>query len=159
VGADVSTLTATNLRDLIADVAAFRTWIGVHLLNQEAARARVYIAGVDEGDYARPFALIVTEEQPTDRRVAGGSSDVHVEEGQLLVLFEDDTDPGAETMEEAEVAFTNDVGGILAGILALAGQPGYLSIVSLSQQRPPQRFQEDIGDDAYQALYAVEWGI
>ena len=155
VGAVMSTLTATNLKHLIADVTAFRTWTGT--ATQETARARCYIAGVDEGDYVRPFCLVIAEETPTDRRVAGGAVDVHVEEGHLLVLFEDDA--SGDTMEDADVNFSNDVGGILAGILALAGRPGYLSIASVSQREAPGRFVEDAGDDAYQALYDVEWGL
>ncbi|HUV11132.1 MAG TPA: hypothetical protein VMX12_09145 [Acidimicrobiia bacterium] len=151
----MSTLTATNLRNLIADVTAFRTWTST--ATQETARARCYIAGVDEGDYVRPFALVITEEAPTDRKVAGGAVDVHLEEGHLLVLFEDDA--SGDTMEDADVNFSNDVGGILSGILALAGRPGYLSISALSQREAPGRFAEDAGDDAYQALYDVEWGL
>ena len=157
MGAGMSTLTATNLRNLVADVPAFRTWVGAG--DQTAARARCYVAGVDEGDYTRPFCLAITEETPTDRRIAGGAADVHLEEGNLLLLFEDDTDGNATTHEDAEVAFTDNVGGILSGVIALAGRPGYLSIAAIEQRSPPGRFVEDTGDDVYQALYAVEWGL
>jgi len=153
----MSTLTATNLRNLVADVTAYRTWVGA--ADQTAARARCYVAGVDEGDYTRPFCLVFTEETPTGRRLAGGGADVYADEGHLLLLFEDDLDATAETNEGAEVAFTNAVGGILSGILGLAGRPGYLSLSSISQRAAPARFVEDAGDDVYQALYAVEWGL
>ena len=93
----MSTLTATNLRNLIADVTAFRTWTGT--ADQAAARARCYVAGVDEGDYVRPFCLVLAEETPTGRRLAGGAADVYAEEGHLLVLFEDDVSGSAETHE------------------------------------------------------------
>lgn len=153
----MSTLTATNLRDLVADVDEFCEWVGAE--DQAAARARCYIAGVDEGDYVRPFCLVAAEETPTGRRIAGGASDLYAEEGHLLLLFEDDVDGTAETHEAADVAFTNDVGGILKGILRLAGWPGYLSITAVSQRTPPGRFVEDVGDEAYQALYSVDWGL
>ena len=54
----MTTLVATNGRNLVADVTAFRTWTGA--ADQTEARARCYIAGVDEGSYTRPFALIAT---------------------------------------------------------------------------------------------------
>ncbi len=154
----MSTLVATNLKNLIADVPAFRSWTGT--ATEEAARARVYISGVDEGEYTRPFALVATGEGCRVARVAGGASDMFLEEEDLYLLLEDDVAPGdADSIEDAAIAFASNAGGILSGILDLAGQPGYLAIRALDQSEPPQRFAEDDDDDAYQALWLVEWGL
>jgi hypothetical protein len=147
----MSTVAATNLKNLIADVTAFRTWVGA--ADQTEARARVYVAGVDAEDATRPFALVTTDEAPANRRVAGGAADVHEEEGAIQMLFEDDA---TGTLEAAAKTFLVAVGGILSGIRALAGN-GYLRIRSI-EAAGVRRADIDEDDDYMQALFRVEWG-
>ena len=148
----MSTVAATNLKNLLADVTAFRTWVGA--ATQEQARARVYVAGVYAEDATRPFALVTTDNAPADRRVAGGAEDVHEEEGRIQLLFEDDA---AGTLEAAAKSFLVDVGGILSGLIGLAGK-GYMRVRSLEIAADVRRADVDEDDDYMQALFRVEWG-
>ena len=147
-------LAATNFRMLLADVPAFRTWVGA--ADQAAALARIYDSGADEGSYSRPFVLVGTADDVASHRVAGGAQDDHGEIETLFVLFEDDTTGGAEP---ALRAFLNGVGGILSGIQTLAGKPGYLAVRSIRLVEGPRRSDDDESGDYYQALFAVEWGV
>ncbi len=154
----MTTLVATNLKNLVADVPAFRTWTGTS--TQVDARARVYLAGVDEGGYTRPFALVLTGDRCRSTRIAGGGSDVFIEDEDLSLLLEDDVASGdADSSEDAAVTFGNNAGAVLSGITDLAGQPGYLAVRAIDQVEHPRRFAEDDQDDAYQALYRIEWGV
>jgi hypothetical protein len=154
MGARVTTLVATHGRNLVADVTAFRDWLPT--ADQAEARARCYIAGVDEGAYVRPFGLIATRPGPIARRMAGGGRDYHLDEGEFLLLFEDDA--GDSTIEEEYLGHASDVGGIFTGILALAGMPGYLHIRELSLEESPRRSDESEDDDYMQTLFRVRWG-
>jgi hypothetical protein len=151
----MSTLVATNLKNLIADVPEFRTWTGT--ANQAAARLRVYVAGVDEGDYTRAFTLLSTGTGRAATRFAGGARDYHDQSGMIWVLFEDDVAPGA-THEEAETEFDNDVGEIIDGIKLLAGSSEYLHIHEITLAEPPRRSGKDEDDDYMQVLFGVAWG-
>ena len=149
----MSTLVATNLKYLIADVVPFRTWTST--ADQTAARARVYVAGVDDDALTRPFALVLTEEGVVSRRVAGGAVDVHEEAGTLWVLFEAIASGADE--EAIAQSFLGSVGNIVSGIAALAGY-GYIRIRSIKQSEPYQRAVDDDGADLCQIAFAVEWG-
>jgi hypothetical protein len=145
----------TPVRTLLADTPEFRTFVGAS--DQSEALARIMVAGVDEGLYTRPFAVIVTSAAHAAGRFASGSRDYHDQSGLVLVMIEDDID--VEDLEDAYIAFGNAVGGILTGMESLAGTAGYPHIRSIVGQRMPQRSDEDEGDDYYQAVLAIEWGF
>lgn len=151
----MTALVATPAQMLIADVDEFRTWVGA--ADQAEALLRVYVAGVDEGSYTRPFALILTGAAPAARRYAGGSRDYHDQSGRVGVLFEDDA--SGDTLEDELIAFLNDVGPIVSGILELAGQDGYPHLRSLTMAEAPRRSGEDEQDDYLQVFFDADWGL
>jgi hypothetical protein len=149
----VTTVAETNMETLLADVTAFRSWVGAGTAEQ--AKARIYIAAEDEGSYTRPFALIATQPGELDRAIAGGATTEHIESGTVFVLFEDDA---SGTHEEAFRSFGNHVGGIIDGLCALAGRGTYLHVRAIELD-DIQRSDLDQDDDVSQALFAVEWGV
>jgi len=155
----MTTLVATGIQTMIADVDAFRSWVGA--ADQAEALEHALLAGADEGDYTRPIALILTTASQVARRFAGGSRDYFDDPGRVLVLFEADVDEvDAGSIEDTYVAFCNDVGPVISGILELAGQEGYPHLRAVPLEHVPQRSDdEELPDDYMQCAWVIERGI
>jgi hypothetical protein len=152
----MTTLVATNFETLLSNVEAFQTWTGT--ANATAAAARIYIAGIDEGDYTRPCAIIATATGRAAEAFAGGGRDYHSNEGAVRAIFEADIAEGDVGDPEAEFReFGNSVGDILAGIEVLSGQGAYLHITGWRLEGKPQRAKDDEGD-IYQVSALFDWG-
>jgi len=141
------------LRLMPADSATFRTWVGA--ADQAEALARVYVNR--EASPVRPFAVAAWATNWGREATSGGGRNYFEQVGDLMLMFEDDIAAGLDEAD-AYYTFTNTVGAILAEIEALAGQAGYLNIVSIAVENGPARPGSDekqTTDDFYQALYRI----
>lgn len=141
------------LRLSIADSAAFRTWVGAS--TQAEALARIYINR--ETTPTRPFAVVAWDRNWSREAISGGGRNYFEQRGDLMLMFEDDI---ADGLDEADAyfTFTNTVGAIIEDIEELAGQAGYLNVVSIAVENGPARPTEDEKQetsDYYQALYRI----
>ena len=113
-------LDTQSTRILLADVPAFRVWVGA--ADQAEALLRIY-RGHEEA-YTRPYALVATGRNAVLRRMAMGH---HLEEGETYVLFEENVAAGA-SLEQAWTDHCSNVGAFLVGMARLAGSAMYVHL-------------------------------
>ena len=157
-------LPLANLRALIAASSSFQTWVGA--ASAAEALASIYQVGVDKGDYTRPFAL-VRHTNPgalTHESLAGGARNhfAPAGEGSLEVVFEDEVASGNEDSHvDAEFAFTNNVGAVLADMETTGATGAYLVMHRWTVAFGPARAHPDEKQsegDYYQIVIRVDWG-
>jgi len=156
VGGAVTTLVATGIRDMLADVTAFRTFVGA--ADQGEALAAIHVAGVAVG-YTRACAIVGTSTDDAAVRYASGPHDYFEDPGTVIVVLEgDDVDPDA--LEDSLTTFLNHLGAIWAGLEALSGQ-GYpvLRSIEMPADFLPVRSHQDEADDYYAAGLVLARGI
>lgn len=153
VPAEMISLPLHYLRLMVADSAAFRTWVGA--ANQAEALARVYINR--ETSPTRPFAVVAWATNWGREATSGGARNYFEQVGDLMLMLEDDIAAGLDEAD-AYYTFTNTIGAILAEIEALAGTAGYLNIMSITVENGPARpdsDEEQTTSDFYQVLYRI----
>lgn len=169
-----------NLKALLANCAAFRSWVGA--ADVAAARERIHLCGLpapaavggayglDELESLRPFAVIdefaFEDNRPggdawVSQRVALGA---FVESGRLLVRFEDDVPAeDARDIAAAKLALMNRIGALVTEMRDLGGGDSeYLSIHRITRHHPFERADESQAGtqgDYWQVSYRVDWGI
>ena len=125
-----------NARTLIANSPSFRTWTGA--ADVAAAKAFIHVVGEEFDNTARPFVVVAFGDEPGElERIAQGAGNYFIQTGQIFVLFEDDVASANQAvMEEAELAFMNNVGAVFGDIFGtasaagLTGTDAYLSITN-----------------------------
>ena len=120
----------SNLRILISNSAAFRTW--TTSANPTAALAHIKLTESDPASN-RPFCVIGHTsglETPVDLGViASGTRNFFDLKARLYVIFQNDITETADF--DAQYEFENIVGAIIAEIQVLAGSGGYLNVVRI----------------------------
>lgn len=130
-------LVVENMRLLLADCASFRSWVGA--ADQAAALAKIFVRG-DIDVLSRPFAVVGPNGVDERERVAGGTRNVFMARGEVLVHFESDVASGdAGSHEAAFYAFENVIGAIVDEIQLLSGSDGYLNLEGFRQVEEPKR--------------------
>ena len=155
-----------NLQTLLANSAAFQTWVGATGTAEEkvtAARARIYIAAKPGADVLRPHALIWVGDEWDSAVSSGGAVQHFLDRGTLYMDFIDDVDEDdKDDHGDALLAFTNNVGAVIGEIEALAGSNGYLVVNRISKRMGPVRasvVEEDSLGDYYFFSFDVGWGV
>jgi|GEM_PF-1789324 len=163
------------LRQMLANCAAVRTWLGVD--DEEGALARIHHEGLPKpADNAvehtraeliayRPYAVVFTAESGglTLNHDAGGAAFEFAESGRLTVrLYQNCPDEyGDEPSSDANLQFKNSVGLIMDGLAALSGTAGYLAFDRLGLADGPYWGHPDLvpGQGVWQgAELSIEWG-
>ena len=148
------------MANLLAQSANFQAWTGA--ANAAAALALVHIIEPDDGAVAHPLA-VVNWKNIRWNAIASGTAFQFASSGLIEVLLESPVDPSQiDLSADPAYAFTNAVGGIVADLLALAGQSGQLYMTGLSIDEPPSRVPEgylgDVGD-YFQIRLTAQWGV
>lgn len=144
-----------NLRDILAESETWQSWCGV----ETAAAAKAYIHYVIV-PYAnrttRPFVLIDVQNGFELTRQAPG---ITRNTGRLLMMIETPI-PDGYSEADAQLDHQNKIGAMLAEILAIGSQNGYLSITSVTNTDGPSRpLEEDRdSDDFLQSIFQIDYG-
>lgn len=146
-----------NLRDLIADATAWRTW--TDSANAAEARAHTHLIlpkpqtgdayTVDERSSQRPLAVVsfFTPEsgfggEPQQSRTVAGLAYRHA--NKLFLKIEADTPADKrETYEEGLLWFMGQMDSVYEQILGLGNTPGYLAIAAMSVWIQPFRVSSE----------------
>ena len=149
-----------TLRTMLANSAAFQTWVGA--ADATAAKARIYPFTIDEGSYTRPYAIVTFGDGGFSlNNVGTGAADSFQDRGQLRIFFEANVSAGNQGNHADSVyEFTNQIGAVLSDIAALAVS-GYLVISSFRVSVPSRSDAEekDAGADYFNVVVEVEYGI
>lgn len=149
----------SNLEDLIANCAGFRTWTGT--ADVAAAKARIYLVATEST--TKPFALISQGDDFNIDSHSGGTAQFYETSGSLFLRFDDDVNPSyTADPENAEMEFTNAIGLIFEQMMALSGTSGYMHIYNIQKMYGPRREDRDeksSGGQYNQAKFNIVWGI
>jgi hypothetical protein len=173
-------LPLSHLRVLLADCAAFRSWVGA--ADQAAALARIHLCELpppaaagpgytdDELVALRPCAVIDLwtsprgfGDEPQSWRRLGSPAGPFAEAGKLALNLIDNVAAGdADSLVDAKFAFLNDVGATISDLLDLAGTDGYLNVTSVEIYQGPGRADGKMLDtygDHWLVQLLVHWGL
>lgn len=146
-----------NLRILVANSSTFQTWVGA--IDATAALARIYKIAKAEAGLVRPFCM-VDHESTSKTKIA--EPNTFEPSGALRLFFEDVPDDSDASNEAIIEAFTNEVGGIIDDMEALAGTDGFLMATGFNESSPPTRYQRSKSQsegDIIQCSWFVDWGV
>ena len=161
------------LKQLVAESKTFQDAIGAKGTGPEKialAKLRIhkteYVAAAEEEEkMLRPFALILSTENNSDSAEAISGSGVRdfLKGGDIELRLEKEIpeDYRATGQEaNAETDFENFYENVLADIKALAGQPGYLIINSISIIEGPAKYDPQGSEkDVYAVRLLISWGM
>lgn len=134
--------------------------------NEITWTARTYYGGKTGSAYnsadraMRPYAIVGLGDVQDYEQVAAGAQNEFATTGRLSVDFIADVAGAYEHMiDDALLDFGNDIGGIIAGLLNLAGRAGYIDISAVSLQEFSFALKEHRKDEGFwaQASYAVSY--
>jgi len=151
-------LQLTNFEDLLANVAAFQSWVG----EITAAAAKNHIKIIASGGVTKPFALITQGDAFGYSSFAGGAASHHFAQGSVKVKFFANVSTAyINDPRNAELEFTNPVGAIMKGVSVLTGQDGYMYNYDITKTSGPTRNARDEKNstgDCFDAEYLIKWG-
>ena len=118
--------TLDGARDIVANIAAWRTWTGA--ADVAAGKARTYPIGAPS-TVTRPFCLVDFEE-----RAFGKIAEVAWRlDGDIVFYFEDAvSDDYTDSHADAWIDFLNNIGAMETGIKGLAGTESYLDLTQIT---------------------------
>jgi len=150
-----------DLQTLLANCAAFQTWVSAG--DAEAAKASIgLVAATSTPPTCERYAVVMQGERFRIAAVAGGGPYTCLVSGELRLRFVGLVPEAyADDMEQAELWFTNSVGGILEDMMALAGSGSYLPVQSVEADEAPQRTSRDdnVEGVVYRWELRVSWGL
>lgn len=171
--ANILSMNLENAKTVLANVTAFQTWVGE--ATAAGAKNHIYLVGYGRKTRAeliamRPCALISQTYDASSlvhTKYAGGAVNWFAPKGAVYIQFEDNVAAeyaGAnreDHYDDAEIAFTNDIGAIWEGLEALAGSDAYLSISGISVMQGPGRAEESLiakCGDFSAIILRLDWG-
>lgn len=152
-----------TLRRMVAASATFQSWTSS--ANATEAKTHVHLVAITDASAARPFAIVRYAEDADHREDASawGATQLFIDQGSIELGFEADVADGdADSHEDAELAFVNDIGQIMEDVNDIAGTDDYLILRGWEVVRGPARAhpsEEHSEGDYYQILLTVEYGL
>lgn len=164
-------LAEDRLMNTLANTAAFRTWCGaanpteaLTKIHQDALpepAAKVYT--IAELNGYRPFAIIWTDPDGGFRMQRDSISDTFrfADGGRITAYLEQEPPDGYESDPEGLArTVKNSIGGIVEGVLLLAGQASYLAARACTVYGPyrSQLDEAPASDECVSFFLDFEWG-
>jgi len=151
-----------NLKNLIAESTTFQDAVGASGTPEEkiaAAKEHLHLSAYtpEDGDFARPFGLIVknaSDKSPCialGTFVAGGDMELWLEQ-EIPTEYKDDDG-------NAELYFMNFVDGVIGDCKVLGSQAGYLAVNSYDVIEGPLQHEVTEGFFVYLIRVMVNWGL
>ncbi len=144
------------LQTMLAESATFQAWTSA--ANAAAALNSIHLVTVAEDALARPFAIVDLGDTLSLHAAAAGT---HIPSGELTVYFEADV-PDDITDAQALLAFSDQVGGVIADLLAVSGDGDRISIRAIGYSTAPTRSIDDrepVEGDFYRVELQIEHGV
>jgi len=110
--------------------------------------------------HSRPLAVVGLGEDYNLEAIAAGAAHSFGDSGQLMLYLEADVPAGyQDTLDDAGIWWTNQVGNIIDELTDTAGASGYLNIrgVSLEAFVRPYPHEHRNEGDCFKTLLAIEW--
>ena len=156
-------LVKKNLEQLVAESATFQTAVGATGTPAEKIAASkgyihrtAYLADSETG-FTRPFALISSASD--DETIADATSQV-THGGSVELWFEADIAEGdKDDPQDAEIAFENFYEAVMAEIMTLSANAGYLLIRQWSVIAGPAQEEIEEGEYVQRIRLKIDWGL
>jgi hypothetical protein len=134
---------------MVAGSSTFQTLVGAI----SAAAARAYVVETEKGSaMAKPYALVHSEEYRQEKLAHG----VYGHSGEALVIVHT-TNTSGDTDPEIHRRLRNTAGAIKTEMLALMGQPTYLSNCTIDVEGPARRDETGADRGTAQIILNVKW--
>lgn len=141
-----------RIRDIISEVSAFQTWVGVE--TAAAALAYIHMFETREStDLAQAKYAVIMPAPFTLNRIATGVG-LAAYDWQRSVTF--GVVWTAQHSAETCTVFLNSVGSIFSGIIGHEDAARFRTVQGLSDERHPLRWQSDNATEGYQQYFTVE---
>jgi len=131
-------LALDGLRDMLASLSAFQSWVGA--ADAAEAKTRIHIYGVDADNDTMPYALLDTGDSLSGEADSTGARYHFLHTYQLLCRFVASVSPEYQSSErDAKLEFTNAIGAILAELETASASGANLAIEEWASTGPAIR--------------------
>lgn len=144
------------LRTLLSECHGVQDLFGV--TSSAEAKPLITLVGADASVYSLPCIVIGSGSYDVENIATGHT---YRDNGELYMGIETPISPeyqGADTYGDAEFEHTNTVGAILAQMMALANDGGYLLVRRFRCPNGPERSDPKDGE-FYQSIWVLSWGL
>jgi len=145
---------AENLKTLLANVSAFRTFVGVSEVVDAAARVNPIMQSADSRTW--PLAIIKYGNWSANRDSAGAGVNSYGVDSHLVLMFEKTVD--SITAAQVET-FVNSISSVIAGMMNLSGTSNYMYIQQINGMDETFFQEEKPEEKVLRAVFTIHWDM